>query len=179
MAEKKKPAFSFDEGPVVKVKKPVAYYCRKGEYTFQLPVYELDDGGKVKRVNGRPKKVRTTDPEGNNARFEYQTFKFDRLPIKDRDTGKTSARHFVGQFIISESFPDRWERKDELIEYLNTQLKNAHAHLQTADEYQKSLNPEAFQSGKQVDELKLTVEELQQNNEALKAKLKASGISIE
>jgi hypothetical protein len=179
MAKDKKAAFTLEEDVKPKAEKPAAFYCMRGEYVFTLPVYEHDDGGDIVMVKGRPKKVVTTDADGNNPHGEYEQFKFDRLPIKDRATGKTSALVRVGVFLISPEFPNRWERKDELRDYLNNARKNKHSYILTEDEYKLQQNPEFFHSEKEVVELQNANDALQRRNDELMEKLEAQGISFE
>jgi hypothetical protein len=163
------------------VKKPdnnavVKFYCTKGQYTFAMPVYERDGFGEIITQNGRPKKLIETDSDGNNRHGVFESFKFDRLPIKDPKTGKTSAMVFIGVFAISPEFPNRWSRKEELVDYLALAAKNVHTGIMTEDQYKKFHNPEAYTVMKEKEDLAIYNAKLAEENFKLKAKLSAAGV---
>jgi hypothetical protein len=176
--KKKEPIIQLIEETPEAVKYPI-YYCNRGQYVFQLPVYEKDENDEIVKVNGRAKKAYAFDNEGNNRRELKQDFKFDRLPVIDPKTGKPDAKLLIGIFVISPEFPLRWERRDELVSYLELSRKNAHTHVVSESDYKKSRNPEAFIKEQEISSLKMTIEQLRLENERIKDKSKDSGVTIE
>lgn len=157
--------------------KSATFYCMRGELSFALPEYERDGFGEVvKDAHDRPKKLRVTDQDGNNAHDVFESFKFDRLPVIDPKSNKTSALIFHGIFIISPEFPIRWRRKEELVDYLNLVRKNKHSYVLNEDEYRLQRNPEQFAAEKELMTVKLTNEELRKRNEKLEATLREKGV---
>jgi hypothetical protein len=144
-----------------------------------MPVYERDGFGEIITQNGRPKKLIETDSDGNNRHGVFESFKFDRLPIKDPKTGKTSAMVFIGVFAISPEMPARWSRRQELIDYLTLAAKNVHTGIMSEDQYKKFHNPEAYVVMKEKESLVIDNEKLAVENEKLKAKLSAAGVVTE
>jgi hypothetical protein len=179
-----KPRFTAaEEAEIVKEAKkefsPVTFYCTRGELSFALPQYERDGYGEIIKENGRSKRLIVKDNDGNNGHQVFESFKFDRLPIKDPKSGKTSAMIFTGIFVISPEYVLRWARKEELVEYLTLLSKNKHSFILTEDEYKLQRNPDAFAAEKEVMTLKLSNEELKRRNEKLEATLREKEISIE
>lgn len=160
--------------------KPATYYCLRGQYAFALDVWEKDINGEVvKNQKGNPVPVKVTDTDGNNPHKIHQAFKFDRLPILDPKTGRTNPLIHHGIFVISEDNPERWERRQELIEYLEKSRKNPHAHVVNLDDYKKQRNPEAFAMEQKFVDLKATNAQLEADKKVLMDKLEAAGISID
>lgn len=152
------------------------YYCTKGQYSFALHEYERDEYGKViVNEQGKPKKLYATDNEGNNKHAVYIHYKFDRVPIKDPKTGKTSAMEFLGRLIVDPSN----ERYDDIIAHLENARKNKYSGILTEDEYKNLHNPDAYAFEKKLAMYETENTELKDYNEKLRKKLEDAGIAFE
>lgn len=163
--------------PVV-VPEPVdrVFYCIKGEYSFTLPEYERDGFGQIIRNDaGQPKQLFEMDANGNNRVPVTRKFKFERVPVKDPKTGKTSALIFLGRFVVSADN----DRYDDLIAHLEEARKNAYNGVCTEDEYKAQHNPEAHAAEKVAAAAMAENESLRRANESLAARLRDAGIPIE
>ena len=158
----------------VKEKMDVIYYCVKGQYTFQLPEYERDAFGEIIEENGKKKKLYTTDADGNNKIPVLTKYQFERLPVRDLHSGKTSAIVFLGRFIVRKDD----DRYDDLIKAIEAARKNAMNGVKTEEEYKSEHNPEAFAFEKEKVALSGENSELRDENAELRKKLEAAGITI-
>lgn len=156
------------------VKKPVVYYCTKGQYTFTIPEYERDEFGAVVKKDGVPKVLYVTDDNGNNRHSVHIHIQFERVPVKDPKTGKTNAMHFLGRLIVQ---PEN-ERYDDIIAYLEKAKKNAYNGLKTEDEYKEMHNPDAYAFEKRMSMYETENTELKEYNEKLRKKLEEAGIKL-
>ena len=156
-------------------KKPVVFYCNRGQYTFSLPEYERDEFGKLIVENGKKKKLFVTDADGNNRHVVQVSFQFERVPVKDKKTGKTSAMIHLGRFICDPAN----ERYEDLVRYLADAKKNGLSGLMSEDEYKKDYNAEAYAFEKQVATLNSDMDELRKRNEAMEEVLKQKGFNVD
>jgi hypothetical protein len=154
----------------------VTFYCNRGEYRFSLPEYERDEFGNViKNTAGVPKKKYQVDVDGNNKSQLFVNYKFDRIPVRDPASGRTSAMQFLGVFIIRQDN----DRREELIAYLMEAKKNSFNGIMTEDEYKNTLNPKAFAMEIENRELSTENDDLRKANIAMAKKLREIGINVE
>jgi hypothetical protein len=140
-----------------KKEKPIIYYCMKGSFTFHLPEFERDAAGDIIYKDTeklRPLIKYETDVDGNNKKRIEKKFAFDRLTVIDEKTHKPDASKRRGIFVLSPEYPDRWERKDEIIKIIEEAKRFAVNGLKTEDEYKKEENSLAFSFSKENDALK-------------------------
>jgi hypothetical protein len=140
--------------------KVVRFYCYQKTYFFSLP--KLDE-------NGKP--VFNTDALGNNKTIQYQTFKFEYLPVIDKETHKPKMNDPRSFFDILPDDPNA----ERLIAYLTKALKDKHTKIVDEETYFKKDNPEAFriaEAKKEVeDKFTSQIEDLKkQLSEAKKGK---------
>jgi hypothetical protein len=145
-----------------KKEKPIIYYCMKGSFTFHLPEFERDAAGDIiykDEAKLRPMVLYETDADGNNKKKVEKRFSFDRLTLIDERTGKPDATKRRGIFVISPEYPDRWERKEEIIRVIEEARRFAINGLKTEDEYKKEDNSLAYSYSKENETLKDKLEE--------------------
>lgn len=152
-------------------KRTKVYVCTKGEYTFTLPVYELDGFGKeIVDEKGNKKKLYL---EENGVKKAVETkYVFTRIPVKDEKTGKTNAMIFLAKFILE---PEN-DRYDEIEKLLDNATRNAYSGVMTEDNYKSQSNPEAYASEKQMNLYAGENLELKAHNEKLREALRNAGV---
>jgi hypothetical protein len=151
----------------------VIFYCMRGQYTFSLPEYERDEVGDIVLVNGKKKRLVNIDADGVKHAVEV-SYKFERVPVRDPKTGKTSAIIHLGRFVVEENDP----RREDLLAKLADARKTPINGILTEDEYKLQHNPEAFSFEKEKILLSGQLVELKDENEALRAKLAEAGITV-
>ena len=155
---------------------PKTFYCMRGEYTFVISELETDAFGDIeKNAAGKPKHKFTQDADGNNKVAVTRTIKFERMPIKDPKTGKTSAIHHVGRLIVQGNDA----RRDDILAVIAQAMKNRYNEILTEDEYKQQHNPEAYGFEKEKLALKTDNEALKKRNEMLEKTLREKGVLIE
>lgn len=155
--------------------KAVIYYCTRGQNSFDLPKYELDEFGKpITDADGNKKQLFTTDALGNNKTAMNDRFRFERLPIIDGKTGKVDPTKNIGQFIIQPDHP----RREELISKLEQSRKNVYNGILTEDEYKKQFNAEAFKFESENRRLNDTIADQQTEIDRLRDLLKQKGVEV-
>lgn len=160
--------------PVISEKSKKArktYYCVKGEYTFTLPVFELDEfGNEIVDANGNKKKM-FLEENGVKKAVEIK-HTFTRIPVKDEKTGKTNAMIFLAKYVLEADNP----RYEEIEKILDAATRNPYSGVKTEDKYKSEDNPEAFAHEKQMNLYAGENKELKEHNEKLKAALIAAGV---
>jgi hypothetical protein len=152
----------------------VIYYCNRGQYTFSIPEYEVDEfGNVVTDEKGKKKKLVTVDADGGKHAAQ-KDYKFERVPVRDPKSGKTSAVIHLGRFVITEDDP----MHDELIAACERARKNPITGVVTEDEYKLQHNPEAFGFEKEKLALSNELSATKDENEALRKRLAEAGITV-
>ena len=152
----------------------VIFYCDRGQYTFSLPEFERDEFGEfITDEKGRRKQLITIDADGGKHKA-YKDYKFDRVPVKDPKTGKTSAIVHLGRFVVTSND----ENRAELLAAMDRAIKNPINGVMTEDDYKKNHNPEAFGFEKEKLALANEVASVKDENAALRAKLAEAGITV-
>jgi signal peptidase I len=152
----------------------VIFYCDRGQYTFSLPEFERDEFGNIiTDEKGKKKHLVTVDADGGKHKA-YKDYKFDRVPVKDPKSGKTSAIIHLGRFVVT---PDD-ENRDELLAAMVRAMKNPINGVMTEDQYKAQHNPEAFGFEKEKLALANEVTAVKDENAALRAKLAEAGITV-
>jgi len=145
--------------PKTKMEKSIIYYCNKGMPTFHIPEYERDEIGEVVTKNGKPVQMVIRDVDGNNPRKVEKKITFDRLPIIDPKTKKVDASRRIGIFILSPDKGELWERREEIVKFLENAKKTALNGIMTEAEFKKSENALAFSLAQDNENLKTQLEE--------------------
>jgi hypothetical protein len=157
--------------PEPKKEKAIIYYCSKGMPTFHIPEYERDSVGDVVMIKGKPSHLVERDADGNNPRKIHKKITFDRHPILDPKTHKPDASRRVGKLIITPESGELWERRQEIVDFLENAKKHALNGIMTEDEFKKGENMLAFTFAQENEGLKTQLSDAQRRIAELEEQL--------